>query len=253
MKVFRKLYLYGSLAEQFGREFRVYAATLLDALNVVEANFPGKFFSAIREGEFKLVRGDDLDSGDTITAEFLAFRSGKGDYHIAPHVAGAKSAATKGLLSIVAGIAIVATAGGAAIAAGAASSSVGGVALNLSTAAAFSAGAGTAALGGLTTLGGLTLFGAAIALGGISTLLAPGVKTDFDDQGDTGSFTFGGHSNVSYEGVTHPLVYGKVIAGSVVISSSISIEDYVSSSTTGSNHTGSYGATGYDRFNNEIA
>ena len=245
-KLYRKLRLYGDLADEFGEEFEVYAASLVDATNILEANFPGKFYNAMNGKNYHLILGEDIETGDAITTGFLTFRTGRGHYHIVPELFGGKSTALKGVLAIVAAVAIVVTAGGAAVAAGTASmSSSGAVLAGASTSTLFAAGAGTAALGGLTTLGGLTLLGAAIGLGGISTLLAPGVKTDFDDQGEdtTGSFTFGGHANVSYEGVTHPVVYGRVLAGSVTISSSIQIEDYVGSSDVSSFPAGSLGGT----------
>lgn len=74
-----------------------------------------------------------------------------------------------------------------------------------------------------TILGGLLVTG---VLFGLSMLLRPKQPEQkaADDKKDE-SFAFSGPENVTVQGATVPLIYGRVFAGSVVISAGLSVSD----------------------------
>lgn len=71
----------------------------------------------------------------------------------------------------------------------------------------------------------LAPIGVGFALGGVSQLLAPSPKTAKDKQKDEKtSFLFNGPVNVIQQGGCVPLAYGEVLAGSIVASAGIIVE-----------------------------
>ena len=70
---------------------------------------------------------------------------------------------------------------------------------------------------------GLFGVGASLLLGGVSQMLFPIPEPkDFSNEEDPRiSFNFSGVQNVSRAGVSHPIVYGEIITGSVVISGAV--------------------------------
>ena len=70
---------------------------------------------------------------------------------------------------------------------------------------------------------GLVYVGASLALTGVSELLFPLPKTpEFANEEDPRiSFSFSGVQNTSRAGTSHPIVYGEIVTGSVVISAGI--------------------------------
>jgi len=154
----RNIVLHGSLAKKYGSSFQLSVKTAGEAIRALSANFPG-FMNDIREGAWHVVRGNDPDTGISLDeAQLTDFRLGQGDLHIVPFVAGSKRG---GLLKVILGVVLI----GAAF--------------------VLTAGAGLGAAIGAqgTLLGGITgtqvaLFGAAIALAGVSSLLAPEEKAE---------------------------------------------------------------------------
>ena len=63
--------------------------------------------------------------------------------------------------------------------------------------------------------------GASLVLGGIAGLLAPTPKTPEKTEDPRESFNFSGITNTSSAGVPVPIVLGRTITGSVVISAGI--------------------------------
>jgi predicted phage tail protein len=182
----RKVILHGSLGDKYGKEFSLDVRTAGEAVRALAANFP-MFMKDLREGAWHVVRG---------------LRLGKGALHIAPFIAGSKRG---GLLKVVLGVVLI----GAAF--------------------AFTGGALAGAIGAGTAMGSLgitgtqvALFGAAVALAGVSSLLAPEEKAKEEDGSQ--SFTMTGPGNTSDQGAPVPLVYGEVITGGVLISGGIDIE-----------------------------
>jgi predicted phage tail protein len=197
----RSIFLHGSLADKYGKVFKLDVKTAGEAVRALSANFPS-FMKDVRDGVWHVVRGNDIDKGFSLDENQIAgFRLGKGDLHIVPFIAGSKRG---GLLKIVLGAVLV----GAAF--------------------AFTGGAlATPILGGGGLLGGITgtqvaLFGAAVALAGVSSLLSPEEKSDETD--GSSSFTMSGPGNTYEQGNPVPLVYGEVITGGVLVSGGIDIE-----------------------------
>ena len=214
----RTVHLHGRLAEDFGPRFELNVNSVAEAARALEANFPGRFFRTIRSGAFQLFRGPDPEEGEAIDASMLGMRFGRGDFHIVPVVAGA-GGNTKGIVTVVVGVALiaVATAGAGAL---------------LGGQAAAAGGFGATAfkvLGSSVTFGNIALFGAAIALQGVSSLLTPTPQalelgSTASSARNEPSFFFDGAVNVVSQGGPVPLVYGRVRTGSTVISSGISAE-----------------------------
>ena len=82
-----------------------------------------------------------------------------------------------------------------------------------------SGGFAAAGLGAKAAFG----IGAGLVLSGVSDLLFPVPDTpNFADEEDPRiSFSFSGVQNTSRAGTSHPIVYGEIVTGSVVISAGI--------------------------------
>ena len=80
-----------------------------------------------------------------------------------------------------------------------------------------------AVVGGIGTKIGtaLSVVGAGMVLSGVSEMLFPLPKPDMPEDDPRISFSFSGVQNTSRAGTAHPIVYGEVITGSVVISAGI--------------------------------
>ena len=208
----RSVCLYGSLADEFGQTFSLDVFSAGEAVRALEANFPGRFFKALAVGEYHILRGKDIDSAEDIELDLVSFGLGKNDLHIMPALAGSGD---KGMFSVVLGVAII---GAAVLTAGAAAGP------GMSLAAAMSE---TALMG--ISYGSFATFGAAMVLNGMSSMLTPtmslpgtGTRVAVDPRT---SFVFPGAQNVAAQGVPVPVTYGKYRVGSVVISSSLIVED----------------------------
>lgn len=70
-------------------------------------------------------------------------------------------------------------------------------------------------------------FGAALILGGVIEMLSPRPKTQNQSGDSASSFYFDGPVNTEMQGSPVPLVYGRVITGSHVISAAVSIDEVV--------------------------
>lgn len=204
--------LYGSLAAQFGPKFKADVKTPAEAFRCMEANFPGKFMSVIRDGYFKIVRGGSEISENELNKHMVGARNLK----IIPVPAMAKNG---GMGKILMGLAIVAIVAVAAVTAG------GGL-------AALPAFLGTEAIGVLgvsITWGNIAMIGVAMLIGGIISAISPTPKvadTDYEDRnGGNPSFLFQGAVNISEPGGPVPVVYGLMLTGSVTVSGGISVVD----------------------------
>ena len=79
--------------------------------------------------------------------------------------------------------------------------------------------AGTAVMTGIGTA--LSAVGAGLVLSGVSEMLFPLPKPEMPEDDPRISFSFSGVQNTSRAGTAHPIVYGEVVTGSVVISAGI--------------------------------
>jgi predicted phage tail protein len=207
----RKIRLYGRLKKRFGPEFCLDVSSPLDAVRALILMVPG-FAEELKEGNYKIVRGN-RQTGLYLDIETVALELGNTrEVHLIPTTAHAKS----GFGKILAGVALI----GIAIATGGAAIPAIGLGATAGTATAF---------GGLVIGTGLgimaTSIGVMLALGGISMLLAPKPKaTKAADSSKDGSFLFGGAQNTADQGIAVPIVYGRVKAGSVVVSAGLDVE-----------------------------
>lgn len=206
----RKVYLHGSLGEQFGKEFSLAVRSPVEAIRLLEANFPKRFANAIKAGTWQIiVAGGKV--GMQCTLEMCHFLFPKGSIHIVPVPEGSGGGGTsgtrnKGIILAIVGVALIATAFvGAAF---------------LSGAAGLGAGLGTSIFAGVTW-GQIGLLGAAVLLLGVSILLTPTPKPDDPKPTTYGSFFYSGAINSDREGGPVPIVYGRCFAGSVIVSGGI--------------------------------
>lgn len=213
----RTICLYGNLAEQFAPSFKLEVFSAAEAIRALEANFPGRFFKALAKGEYHLVKGKDITSGEDFSAPMMHLGLGANDLHIMPALAGSGD---KAIFQVVLGVAII---GASIMTAGAAA----GAAYGLAEGIAAGSMASTTFLG--VSMASFATFGAAMAISGLSSMLTPtptlpgtGTKEAVDPRK---SFVFQGPENRSGQGGPVAVVYGKYLVGSTTISASISVED----------------------------
>jgi len=164
-----------------------------------------------------------------ITEDMLNFNLGREDLHIIPSIEGAKSGGGKGTVLAIVGITLIAVATyGAllpALGAAEASAAVGASGLAEFGAVGFAGEIGFLGL----TYANVALFGASLLFAGIAQMLAPTPRVptvaERSRPENRPSFVFNGPVNVTAEGATVPIVYGEVIAGSVIVQGGIRVED----------------------------
>ena len=188
-----KVKLYGELADFIGyKELDAVINSTADAIRFLVSNFP-KLEAHMANRNYQVLV-DDYEIGE----DDIQNPIGKSDIHIVPIITGAGGAGRA-----IAGVALIGLAfatGGATLALG-----FGG----------FTGGVGISAMIGNIGLG-LTLMG-------VSEMLFPmPPMPEFQNESDPRiSFSFSGIQNTSRAGTAHPIVYGEIITGSVVISAGI--------------------------------
>lgn len=206
--MFRKIKLYGKLAEYVGyKELDVASSVVKTPANAVRfliSNFKN-IEKHIRENNYQIKTGNTF-----ITEEEVLFPVGNDDIHIIPVIQG-----SGGVGRVLGGIALI----GLAFATGGASIGAGGL---LKGGITFKA----SALGGAFVSKALVYGGGLLALSGASQMLAPQPQTpDFQSSEDPRiSFNFSGIQNVTRAGTPIPLVFGEIFTGSVVISAQVDTE-----------------------------
>ena len=195
----RKIKLYGELAEFVGhKEFEVKADSLQKAVSFLINNFPQveaymspKYYQ-VKVGNYAI---DESEIHNPI---------GKEDIHFVPVITGAR-----GFGRILLGAALI------------------GVAFLMPVAAGgLSLGAGLKA-GSLAKVGFFTKVvagvGASLVINGVSDMLFPLPDLpDFSSEEDPRlSFSFSGTQNTARAGTPVPIVYGEIMTGSVVVSTSL--------------------------------
>jgi len=193
----RKVKLYGELADFVGhKELDAVINSTADAIRFLVSNFP-KLEAHMNERYYKVLV-DNYEIGE----EDIQNPIGQSDINIVPVITGAGGSTGKILL-------------GAAL--------IGASFFSLGT----SAGLGVAFTKGFAKVGliqkGLFGIGAALTLSGVSDLLFPVPDIpDFSNEEDPRiSFSFSGVQNTSRAGTSHPIAYGEIVTGSVVISAGI--------------------------------
>ena len=210
--------VYGALRKKLGQcRFEFHADTPAQALKALCVNFPGldRWF-VDREGEgmyFRVTVGREKITNAAPESLVLPW-SEREVFSITPVVTGAG----RGLTSVLLGIGLIALSfvsfGGTAFAGAGGASGLGIF-------------GGTGAAWGSTALFGI---GASLFLGGISQMISPQPELGFNNGKDSArleSFTFSGIVNTSKQGLPVPIAYGRVFAGSAVISSGLDVDQLV--------------------------
>ena len=195
-----KVKLYGELADFVGhKELDAVINSTADAMRFLISNFP-KLEAHMANRNYQVLVDDYEVSEDDIQNPI-----GKSDIHIVPVITGAGGSTGKFLMGAV----------------------LIGASFMFPGAGLFGAKSlfGAKAAGGfLTGVGTLaSSIGASLVLQGVSEMLFPLPKPqEFKSEQDPQlSFSFSGVQNTSRAGTTHPIVYGEIITGSVVISAGI--------------------------------
>ena len=199
----RKVKLYGELADFVGyKELDAVINSTADALSFLISNFPK--LEAYMADRYYQVLVDDYDIDETEIHDPI----GQSDISIVPVITGAGG---RGLGKILLGAVLI----GAAFFVPA---SLGG---GLSLKAGIGTGFGFAQAGVLAK--SMVYIGASLVLTGVSEMLFPLPEPkDFTNEEDPRiSFNFSGIQNTSRAGTSHPIVYGEIVTGSVVISAGI--------------------------------
>ena len=191
----KKVKLYGELADFVGhKELDAVINSTADAIRFLVSNFP-KLEAHMADKYYKVLV-DDYEIGE----EDIHNPIGQSDISIVPVISGAGGNFGKILL-------------GAALIGGA--FAFGGL--------TFTGGFGKS----LAAAGGFTKaafgIGSALVLSGVSDMLFPVPDIpDFSNEEDPRiSFSFSGVQNTSRAGTSHPIAYGEIVTGSVVISAGI--------------------------------
>ena len=201
----RKVKLYGELADFIGhKELDAVINSTADAMRFLLSNFP-KLEGHMANRNYKVLVGDYEIGEDEIQTPI-----GKSDIHIVPVIAGAGG--NKFLMgAILIGASFMFPGAGM-----------------FGAKSIFGAGAAGGFLTGVGTLA--SSIGASLILQGVSEMLFPIPPTpDFSNEEDPRiSFSFSGIQNTSRAGTSHPIVYGEIVTGSVVISAGIDTNQVVS-------------------------
>ena len=191
----RKVKLYGELADFVGhKELDAVINSTADAIRFLVTNFP-KLEAHMADKYYKVLV-DDYDIDETELHNPI----GQSDISIVPVITGAGGGLGKTLL----GVAMIG--------------------LAFAMPGAVFGGTGFAAKAGFSgfqaAVGNL---GIALTLMGVSEMLFPLPQPqDFSNEEDPRiSFSFSGVQNTSRAGTSHPIAYGEIVTGSVVISAGI--------------------------------
>ena len=198
----RKVKLYGELADFVGyKELDAVINSTADAVSFLISNFP-KLEAHMANRYYQVLIGDyDIDETE------IHDPIGQSDISIVPVITGAGG---RGLGKILLGAALI---GGAFL---------------FNPALSFSFSKGVTGFGALTGVSGAitkaaVYLGASLVLTGVSEMLFPLPEPkEFTNEEDPRiSFNFSGVQNTSRAGTSHPIVYGEIVTGSVVISAGI--------------------------------
>ena len=174
-----------------------------EAVRALDANYPGFKNKIKRDAEYYVLCGDELKEENAINDESIFMNFNKGDFHIIPKISGSKSMAAA-IATTVLGVVLMV------------------VSIYVPPAGALGYGLITQ---GLVFSIGLSLFASGI-LAAISP--APTVSNygERESAEERPSFLFDGPGNTTEQGGPIPLIYGRMIVGSTLISSAMDAEDY---------------------------
>ncbi|BDF77886.1 hypothetical protein [Pyramidobacter piscolens] len=191
----RTVVLHGYLRKRFGRQYKLDVDSPAEVVRALGVQVKG-FLSAIRYGEFRVLRGS-YALGE---AELGLPLDKEREFHIVPVASGSKRG---GLLKVILGVALI--------------------------------GIGFAVMGGAAAAGSATMmslgktlltFGAGMFFNGLGQMLSPTPEIDPSHEGPATrqSHVFGGTQNLTEEGNIVPVVYGVTWSGSVVTSAGMNVK-----------------------------
>ena len=197
--------LYGSLARKFQKiygvspkEIDIKVSSGGEMIRAMNANFPGFRNLIRRSGAYKIVRGDAITNGMSISKEEINMRFKTSDWHIMPV---ARASGFGKFLPTILGVALIAL--------------------------SFFVPPAAVLAGSLTWSTALFSVGAAMVLGGISMLLMPGA-IEMKEADNTPSYIFNGPKNSVTPGLAIPVIHGEVYAGSITISGGVESRQLIS-------------------------
>ena len=197
----REIKLYGELADFCGyKSLTADVKTAADAIKCLIGNNP-ELEPHMCSRYYKVIVEDN-----PITIEELHYPAGRAAIKIIPVITGEGG---RGLGAILFGAALI----GLSFVTFGTSAAFSGVKF---TAAGITGGFGSKAL---------LYVGASLVLGGISQMLTPVPTVDNSEADPENSFAFSSPINVSRAGIPIPLIYGRRVVGSAVVSASIDIEE----------------------------
>lgn len=197
MSTAREIILYGVLRQRFGRSFHFYldTNTVGEAISALKSQLDGfaEFMASARGNGL----GFTVFLGTKNLKEDELLKPCDGPIRIAPVIIGSKKS---GLFNVVLGAALIAI------------SFIPGV--------------------GQVTAAYLLSTGIGMAAGGLVQMLSPQPKglKQADSPQNQPSYVFNGSVNTQAQGNPVPLLYGRMIVGSAVISAGIRAEDYAPAS-----------------------
>ena len=196
----RKIKLHGELAKFIGHdEFEAVANTSAEAIRFLVCNFPHAE-GYMSDKYYKVLVKDTV-----IDREGLHDPVGNSEVNIVPVISGAGGNTGRILL----GAALI---GASFLFPGAGLFGKAGAELT----------AGGVATGTMAKIGtALSGVGAALVLNGVSNMLFPQPTPKEQEEDPRISFAFSGITNTTRAGTSHPIIYGEISTGSVVISAGI--------------------------------
>ena len=213
----RKIKLYGELAKFLGEKtLEAEVNNAAQAIRFLVVNFP-KLEKHMADRYYRVI-ADEWE----INEKELHYPTGVSDIKIVPMVGGAGGNTGRILLgAALIGASFMFPGAGMFGTYGFGGSAAAGTTLTQAQiAAGFTVGSAT-----MTTLGTITsVIGASLVLNGISQMLTPVETIPEDNQDPRRSFNFSGIQNTSRAGVAVPVIYGRTMTGSVVISANITNE-----------------------------
>lgn len=209
-----KMTLHGEVGKTYGTEtIEVYAKNVQEVFSNLVSRFGETFKQTILEGAWHITQGSILQDKVSPLDKFLEpelvdFPIQETDLHLFPAIVGAGG---KGVGQIILGVVLIVVAVVVAV---------------------YTGGAGAAGIAGALTAGGtatsLAIAGVVSIAGGVSAMLTKSPKLNEYSSNDPVtnqklSFIFNGVVNNTEQGVPIPLVYGKHLTGSTVISAGIEV------------------------------
>lgn len=187
--------LYGELAKKYGKFHRYAVRNVPEAIRALEANYRGFKQSIRADGQYRVVVDKKLIGEDELGKTAID------TIKIVPLVQGAG----RGAGQIIAGIALIAVAWWNPMNWG------------------FIANTQTGLIAGELAISAMKSVGMSLLLGGVSQMLTkpPSLSAGADRPDNKPSYAFDGPVNTTAQGNPVPLAYGKILAGSQVISAGL--------------------------------